>query len=437
MKAISIILTNIFLHKASLAAPVVFIPGIAGSGILARSANKSFENRCGAALQSEALEPEFLGHLRRTYGEDSDRFGNWSRVWISIGNVRPPASHQRCWFESMTLEYSPPPLFSSIGTWHDKDGVQTTVDEGVHGVDFLDYIGGYGFPPFKYFHDIISAIQSALHYDRSTNMTAFPYDWRLPPWQIDWERFRDMIEQLYATNNGQKVFIISHSMGAVWASYFFQNHVSAQWKQKYIEGLITINGANGGSFKAVRALLSGYNPLDMPWLDYFAIPQLVPDAAIQEMSSTFASLYTLVPQTGMYSPETKVASMQQNGEIHNYTLSNWTSLIASNLTADLQQSISMAIGDVFLEDPGVPVYCLYSTLGLHSTDIAYGYSDHLAAPTVELGEGDGTLPLQSLQVCRQWQSTRLIRSFDNLDHMYILRDAEVARVISSILSSVT
>lgn len=55
------------------------------------------------------------------------------------------------------------------------------------------------------------------------------------------KKLKHLIESTFAANKNRRIFLISHSMGAPYSLYFL-NHADDAWKEKYIDGWITISG---------------------------------------------------------------------------------------------------------------------------------------------------------------------------------------------------
>lgn len=159
--------------------PVVLIPGIAGSGLFANI-------KIPSCAQT------------------------WFRIWASLSPMLPPKSHQECWIQAMRLQINQTDI-NGMDIWSNVYGVETKVDPGLHGIDYLEYIEGYGVAPVRYFHDIIAELK-LNGYLESSDLIGFPYDWRYPVWQIEWGNFKDDVESLRKMN-GQRVVIVAHSMG--------------------------------------------------------------------------------------------------------------------------------------------------------------------------------------------------------------------------------
>jgi lysophospholipase-3 len=65
-----------------------------------------------------------------------------------------------------------------------------------------------------------------------------------------------LVEESYLLNGNKSVILMGHSMGAPMATYFLQQ-MSQEWKDKYIQSLMTLSGAYAGTFKSIKAYLMG------------------------------------------------------------------------------------------------------------------------------------------------------------------------------------
>ena len=71
-----------------------------------------------------------------------------------------------------------------------------------------------------------------------------------------YQDLKKLIEDTYEMNNQMKVTLIVHSMGGPTMHYFFI-HQSQSWKDKYIDSIIGLSGAWGGSIKPLKVYAEG------------------------------------------------------------------------------------------------------------------------------------------------------------------------------------
>ena len=75
--------------------------------------------------------------------------------------------------------------------------------------------------------------------------------------QVDFSRLKTEIELHVATMGGAKADVLVHSLGSLVCNYFFNKIVDQDWKDKHIKSYTLVAPATGGSFKAIKAILTG------------------------------------------------------------------------------------------------------------------------------------------------------------------------------------
>ena len=65
-----------------------------------------------------------------------------------------------------------------------------------------------------------------------------------------------LVEETYYQNFNTPVVLLGHSMGNPLALYLL-NHMSQQWKDKFIKSFISLAGVWGGAMKPIRLMVSG------------------------------------------------------------------------------------------------------------------------------------------------------------------------------------
>lgn len=220
------------------------------------------------------------------------------RLWASLSLVRPPRSHQLCWMDIMQ-----PTADEKGETYASKEGVNIEVDSygTAHGFDYLDYFYNerFGVPGTAYFHMMLRTFYS-MGYQDGNSLIGIPYDWRLPPWQMDFVRLKSEIETRVEAMGGAKADVLVHSLGSIVFNYFLNKVVDQQWKDKYINSYTLVAPATGGSFKAIKAILTGYNdPVDLTFWTLLDI-SLIPVDILRDLSRSLGSIYALLPDIDLY-----------------------------------------------------------------------------------------------------------------------------------------
>ena len=70
------------------------------------------------------------------------------------------------------------------------------------------------------------------------------------------EKLQQLVEETYEKNDKQRVILMLHSMGGPMITYFL-THQPQKWKDKYIEAVVSLAGAWGGSIKAIKVYAAG------------------------------------------------------------------------------------------------------------------------------------------------------------------------------------
>lgn len=324
-----------------------------------------------------------------------------------------------------------------VGEYLNPIGVDIAPYEGLEAVDYLDYIDGYGVPLVRYFHDIIETLNKVSGTQQLLDISAFPYDWRLPVWQYDWQQFKDHVENAVTTQQ-EKAVIVLHSLGGIALNWFLNTQVTSEWKHTHFKAVISINGAYGGSMKIARAIMSGYNPAEIPFFTKWGIPQFVTNADLRELSRRVGSLFLLTPHEEIYHPNAPVITMLDShvNNTSTFSLSNWTKLTNDTEFITRATKSRELIKDIALKDPGIPTFCFWSRFDEATTERYYVYKDwdFNQDPEKSLTDGDGTLPIDSLRACTTWKSTVFASEIPNQDHMYVLRSSELNSAIERIFN---
>ncbi|GFX80677.1 phospholipase A2 group XV [Trichonephila clavipes] len=112
----------------------------------------------------------------------------------------------------------------------------------------------------NYYDDIVNDLIS-MGYKRQVDLRGAPYDFRKAPNEMEeyYSNVTNLVEETYHKNNETKVTLICHSMGCPVMTYFLNTHPQ-EWKDKFIKGLITLNGPFGGAIKAMKTIVSVLSP---------------------------------------------------------------------------------------------------------------------------------------------------------------------------------
>lgn len=373
--------------------PIVCVPGVGGSQLMA---NVQKESRTHWYCQKST---------------------SWYMIWLQLYQL-VPGPILECWTDNIELVYN-----ETSGTFHNASGVR--IEPNYPGTtQGFEYVDPDAQTESIYFAGLVEALLH-LGYVRGQNLLGAPYDWRLSPNYLPeyFSTFQQTIENAYAVNNS-KVAIVCHSMGNLFFLTFLRS-VSQEWKDKYILTYVAASPPWVGAVAAVQSLTSGYD---------FSIPYLPPSSA-KVVQRTFASNYFLLPYPKYYGEHVFVTTPSRN-----YTSLDYQALLTDLGIPEMYDpwTRSSTLVNPF-EPPGVNTYCLY---GYNVTTVKgekYTTKD-FTKPTLINGDGDGTVPIESLTFCNNWvnQTDKLtmVKGYKGQEHVNLMVYPEfVNDVLTAILNA--
>lgn len=371
--------------------PVVFIPGDGGSQLEAKL-NKTTRVHYICDLTSD-----------------------WYDLWLNVHLLAPFAFD--CLVDNMRLVYD-----NKTKLTINSPGVQIRpVNFGsLASVANLDLVK---LPGTSYFEKIIATLEQEHGMIRDLEMVGAPFDFRKAPNELAqfFEDLKSLIESTFVKNAYRPVNLICHSMGCL-NSLYLLNRQPKNWKDIFVRRLIALAAPWDGSFKAISAMLFGDN-LGVPLLN---------KEKLQSLQSSFPSLMYLFPQAPTFG----------NGRVLvqtptlNYTLENLEHLFEATGLLD-QRDMWKIVNPIATElyAPDVELWCLYGSGKETSSQIIFEGPLGEGKYKEILGDGDGTVNLESSRACEQFSSKQskpvFIREFPGVDHIDILRGNDAADFISN------
>ncbi|KAE9548698.1 hypothetical protein FO519_008096 [Halicephalobus sp. NKZ332] len=380
--------------------PIVLVPGDGGSHFDANLTGK----------------PSVVHYLCDKYTKD------YFDLWLNLELFIPLVID--CWADNMRLVFN---TSSKLST--NAPGVDTRFPDfgGTSSVEWLD--------PSKasqgqYFAFIADTLVS-WGYKRGKNLVGAPFDWRRAPPELDdfFVLLKSLIQRVYYYNNEKPVIVLGHSMGNPVMNYFYHQYVDSDWKSKYIKSHISLAGAWGGSMQIVKLFASGYN------MDYYRV--ILPPSALRGMQRSFTSSAFLFPHSKLWNGKEYFATTVDHANYSSANIKQFFHDINYPLGFDQYE---MASPTLILDPPGVEMHCMYGT-GVKTPENftwAKGYFPDYQ-PTITYGDGDGTVNIRSLQVCKQWDKSSndgfhvSVNELDGADHMTILKDIRMIAALRKIL----
>ncbi|KAL3062018.1 hypothetical protein OYC64_010024 [Pagothenia borchgrevinki] len=338
-------------------------------------------------------------------------------LWLNLELLIPVAID--CWIDNIRLIYN-----STTHSTSSPPGVEIRVPGfgQTYSVEYLD--------PSKrsvgmYFFTIVQAMVE-WGYTRDDDVRGAPYDWRKTP-NENKEYFlalQKMIEEM-AEKAGGPVVLIAHSMGNMYTLYFLNQQPQA-WKDRYIKAFISLGSPWAGVAKTLRVLISGDNN---------RIPVISP-LKIRSQQRSAVSTSWLLPYAHSWAEDQVLVQTPTT----NYTVLDYQRLYKDIGFEDgwmMRKDTEPLVAD--LSPPGVAVHCLYGS-GV-PTQASFQYTDKFpdVEPTVVMGDGDGTVNLQSAKQCVRWvvgqKQPVMLKELDGNEHVDMLLNFTTVAYIKDVLFS--
>ncbi|XP_014282231.1 lysosomal phospholipase A and acyltransferase [Halyomorpha halys] len=338
-------------------------------------------------------------------------------LWLDVNHLLPIAID--CWVDNIKLNFD-----EATNKTFNQPGVETRIPNfgDPSRVEYLDpsrlAITG------DYFSHIGDTLVS-LGYIRGENLHGAPFDFRKGPSELGifFENLTNLIESTYIENGNSSVVLIAHSMGGP-LSLILLNNKTQSWKDKYIRALVTLSGAYGGSVKALKVFATG---------DDLGV-YLLNETVLKQVQTTLPSSAFLMPNQFLWGDEVLVSTPDKN-----YTINNVESFFNDiNYPIGWKMFLNEKDFTKKLVPPGVEVHCLYGVGVSTIKQLIYKSNKFPDQPLFVYEDGDGTVNIRSLEVCKDWLTKQKqevhTQGFDGSDHMAILKDVRVINYIRDRIS---
>jgi len=382
--------------------PVILTPGIAGSQLVAKL------NR-----------PEVLHYYCQ---KTTDEYFN---IWLSLNLIIPVAIN--CWVDNMILKYD-----NKTRKTYNQDGVDIKVTE-FGNTSTIEYINPSKIRYTVYFDPIVKSLESH-GYEIGLNLFGTPYDFRKSPAELDdfYAGLDKIILSSYRNNGKMPVILVCHSMGCLML-YMHLDKKPQEFKDKYIKSLITLGAPWGGSVKSVKEIVSGDN-LGISFVD---------ETSIRDISRTFPSVLFLFPKPGFWREDEPFLTVATNENRNlTYTSSDYEELFKDLKlpdTLEIYKDVSKLMTN--WKAPNIEVHCFHG-FGLDTPKKLHFSQGKFpdGNPLVEMGEGDGTVNIRSLEYCKYWKGRQsqevTYQTFHKVEHMATVSDLNVVKKVTEVITGI-
>lgn len=278
-----------------------------------------------------------------------------------------------------------------------------------------------------YFEHLVTSLRQDPFYVSNRTLRGTPFDFRRAPNENPdfQQRLRLLIEETYIIAGSRRVVLLGHSLGSLYCLAFLHAQ-SDDWKRKYIKAFLSVSGPLGGSVKALKLEVSG---------DNFGVLIRSP-LSFREVQRSLPSTAFLMPDPRLWPPsEPIIITPKLNYSAHDYQklFSDINFPQGYAFLQNTKPSVDGFMGPTGLDE----VYCIHGSKVSTTYQLVYpepsffhkGFPDEY--PTLITGDGDGTVHLRSLQLCRLWPGAKYI-VLEGAEHLHIVGDERFLNLIHEI-----
>lgn len=436
--------------------PIIIIPGDGGNQLEARL-NKP---ESGAASSPFSTPPlisslSFASNVMKNADECPTK-SDWYRLWLDVWQLGRSTA-LKCWADNIQIHYD-----AETGKSHNTPGVETRVP-GWGQTDSVEYLD----PSWSawilkdvgnYFGTFVTAMVDSLGYERGKSIRAAPYDFRFAPYSQEayFRRLKLLIEDTRSLNSGSPVILVSHSLGGLFALHFL-NRMTAEWKRDNVKLFVPIGTPWAGTVVAFNIFAAGYD---------MGIKVIDPKIIRSEQRS-YETGAQLLPHPTLWRPSDEIFLSTPR---RNFTANDYDAFFEAlrfpigKINHDSSLKDMGDVGDR-LPSPGVDVACVYSKGVRTMARLIYEddarFLEGEQPSSYEYSDGDGSVNLDSLRLCHQWQlgahldhmnndfssssssspsfsssSTSVtVKVFDGIDHGATIKDTQIIEYLKTLVSS--
>ena len=268
---------------------------------------------------------------------------------------------QVCQDKLLTLRYDPNPNKPMRLRFSDQQGVKVR-------------ILGYGTTESAPFYEPMYEALEAAGYVRNQDIRVAGYDARLTPDMGHFlQRTKKLIRETFRANGKQRVHLVGHSNGPLYAQYLL-THTSRAWRGKYVHGFTPLAGNFPGQGALYPLLFTGLN------ISNFTFP------ATKANAESSARMYLSAPSSYMSAADPQIFGdrevvVQDASTGRSYTPKDYRRLFADAGLPWAKQIADYYIGFVKFADPSsfpnVDVYAekgsgIETVVGARLPDLSVG-----------------------------------------------------------------
>ena len=254
----------------------------------------------------------------------------------------------------------------------------------------------------SYFYNIISYFKKEQY-----PIFCIPYDFRMIGNEdyrtILYKKLKEDIEE-YKKKYSEKIVLLTHSLGGLFIHFFLLEQTD-EWKEEYIDKLITINCPYEGSIKVLDILLK--NRMEKPILNQIDY--------IEDISP----FLWLIPNP-YTSPNDLILKNDTKIVYHH----NITTLLPKYIENRIFYHFDSFLKDIRIQN-NIPTFIIYS-----SNIPTIRYIDSSIQ-----GDGDGLIPIKSLCFPQYWKNQSFVHfiNIPNQEHTTILQSSGLLDILKKLI----
>lgn len=328
--------------------PIIMVPGLGGS----------------------ILEARWQFSFDFEYIQCQQRSTTYQQIWPTVYSAIP--IENECWYRLMKT------TIDNQGEIVSNTNVRPKA--GLDGIAVLDavQIGFLDIPLYKYFQPMIDNLRSKGY----NQLYGYPYDFRTITNTVAILNFvngmKSLVEQSYDKSGGQKVNLITHSLGCIVSTYFL-NKMTSSWKNKYINLFCPIAGPWGGASSALEAVLTGSTQ---------GIP--VSKQFMRSLEREMGAIIWMLNNTRVWSGTTSQDQVIEGG-VESALIQSGNDRAAKLVGGRLKD-----MWETIYSDPGVPVHIFYGSGNSTILKLNYPFGFDGNPEIIYDNNGDQTVPSRSL-----------------------------------------
>ena len=237
-----------------------------------------------------------------------------------------------------------------------------------------------------------------------------------------YEMLQKLVEETQQTNNGSKVTLVAHSVGAPVTLYFLNHFVTQDWKDKHINAFVPLSGAWAGGNDGLALFVSEISVLNNLYLRYFT-----------SSYRTTSSGAWLLPNSYAWGNEALILTPNKN-----YSANDFNEMFSDIGREEDYERFSLALSlNADYPPPNVPVFCYYGVNFSTPQSFTYGSGFPNDFIGTTHGDGDGVIHHVTSEICLGWarQKAPFESNTFPLSHNEMVSNDDVLEAVSTIVTA--